>query len=275
MSFIAGIEYLEYTCRGADPAKGTVVCLHGIGGDHKSFEPQCEALSDEYRMLAWNMPGYRGSTPLESLDFSALGHCFIEWIDQLAFDSVHLMGQSIGGMLAQWIAFHFPDRVRSLVLIATTSAFGGRDDEFKNKFLEARLAPLDNGETMSDLATRFVPEIVGSNAPLSAVEAAIASMAAVPEATYRKIMGCLVTFNMREQWPQHQSGICLIAGSEDSNAPARTMEKMALLRLPNESDEFATNEFYEYHCIEGAGHLVNLEQAEACNTIIRRFLSKK
>ena len=268
VSRIGGIEYVDHgpdwmnsTARDQSPPQ-TLVCLHGIGGDHASFEPQYQSLSDEYRILSWNMPGYRGSDPLENMDFDTLSASFVGWLDALNLDQVHIMGQSIGGMLAQEIGFRHPERVQSLILVATTSAFGGRDDSFKQAFLEARLAPLDQGETMPVLAPRFVPEIVGKDAPQEAIESAIHSMAAVPESTYRQIMTCLVTFNRRTEWPDLGLSVCLIAGSEDTNAPARTMEKMA-----------ANLEGCAYHCIEGAGHLVNLEQPKACNDIVRRFLS--
>ncbi len=270
MSIVAGIEYTDHGSKVNEAISRTpIVCLHGIGGDHNSFEPQWQTLSDTHRVLAWNMPGYRGSTPLEQLNFETLSDRFIQWIDALNIGMVHIVGQSIGGMLAQTIAFRYPDRVQSLVLIATTAAFGGRDDSFKKKFLDARMAPLDNGEIMADLANRFVPEIVGSAAPSVAVNAAIKSMAAVPEATYRRIMECLVTFDGRAQWLELDCPICLIAGSQDTNAPARAMEKMALTLNGSRARE---PHRCEYHCVEGAGHLVNLEQADTCNNIIRQFL---
>ena len=194
MSFLADVEYVDHGVSDQTPlgknadgnpmADNTIVCLHGIGGDQDSFRPQLESLSDEYRVIAWNMPGYRGSKPLEHYSFATLGHQFMKWLDAMSLDKVHLVGQSIGGMLAQHLGFYYPDRVRSLVLIATTSAFGGRDDEFRDQFLRARLAPLDKGETMPGIATRFVPEIVGSAAPAAAIEAATASMSAIPENTW-------------------------------------------------------------------------------------------
>ena len=263
MNMIADIEYEDRGPDASAASKGTIICLHGIGGDQTSFAPQYQALANQFRVLSWSMPGYRGSTPLATLSFPTLCEQFIRWLDALGISQAHIVGHSIGGMLAQELALHHPNRVQSLILIGTTCAFGGRDHHFKDAFLKARLAPLDEGETMDKLAMRFVPEITGPIASEDAITCAIHSMANVPERTYRQIMQCLVTFNRRDEWPTIPCPTCLISGSEDSNAPARTMEKMA-----------ANLDDSEFHCIEGAGHLINLESADTCNDIIRRFLLK-
>ena len=76
---------------------------------------------------------------------------------------------------------------------------------------------------MVELAQQFAPEIMGPTAPQEAIVAATTSMAAVPEATWRQIMQCLVRFDMREEWTAQVHPVCLIAGEKDNNAPARTM----------------------------------------------------
>ena len=77
-----------------------VLCLHGIGGDHTSFADQLAQLG-ERRVIAWNMPGYGGSDPMVQMDFAALSGAVIALLDELGIEDVHLVGQSIGGMIAQ------------------------------------------------------------------------------------------------------------------------------------------------------------------------------
>lgn len=265
----SGIEFAQITPSNASDSTASsaplpALCLHGIGGDYSSFQPQLEKLGHERHTLAWNMPGYGRSAALESVDFKSLAQSVIQLLDALAIEKVDLVGHSIGGMLAIEAALRYPDRVRSLVLIATTSAFGGRDDSFKQEFLKARLAPLDAGESMARLAERFVPEITGTVIEAHHQKLAVASMAAVPEATYREILKCLVTFNRREDVKSLSQPCCLIAGSVDRSAPAKTMDKLSG-NLPDA----------EFHCIEGAGHLTNLEAPDAVNGIIDEFLNRQ
>ncbi|MGB0507327.1 MAG: alpha/beta fold hydrolase, partial [Pikeienuella sp.] len=54
----AGIEYSE---AGTGEA---IICLHGIGGDATSFDPQLAGLTGK-RVISWSMPGYAGSPPRE------------------------------------------------------------------------------------------------------------------------------------------------------------------------------------------------------------------
>ena len=184
-------------------------------------------------------------------------------MDHLKIEQAHLVGQSIGGMIIQELAATNPQRLQSMVLIATTPSFGGRDETFKQQFLEARLAPLNAGKTIQELAPDIVNEIIGPLAAPDAVQAAVKSMAAVSEATYRETITCLTTFNRREELSNMSIPACLIAGEVDSNAPHRTMEKMAE-KLPDS----------EFHLIKGAGHLVNLESPNETNAILSRFFEK-
>lgn len=248
---------IEYQSRGQGPA---VILLHGIGGNSSYFTPQLDGLSEHFRVISLSLPGYGGSDPMDPVSFAGLTERLLAFMDALDLPEAHLCGQSIGGMIALETACRAPGRVASLALIATTSAFGGRDDSFKDSFVAARLKPLDDGLTLAQLAQRFVPEITGSIASDAAKEAATATMSVVPEETYRAIIRCLVTFDRREALATLCQPVCLIAGSEDQNAPARTMARMAE-KLPNAS----------YHEIQGAGHLVNLEAAPATNAILNAF----
>jgi 3-oxoadipate enol-lactonase len=261
-NFLANIEFTQIPPKTTSKPLETLICLHGIGGDDASFLPQSIALSDQFGVIAWNMPGYRGSLSLDAQSFSTLSDTLFTFLRALNTGPVHLIGQSIGGMLAQEFTHRHPEFVKSLVLIATTSAFGGRDESFKQAFLEARLKPLNEGKTMTELATETVPQITGSKVTENVSNAAIKSMSAVPVNTYRNILKCLVTFNRREELADIQCPVCLIAGNEDTNAPSATMRKM--------SDKLSNSEFHE---LQGCGHLVNIEMSDDSNRIIRQFIN--
>lgn len=255
---VAGVELDQ-----RDGALPSLLCLHGIGGDTSSFEPQLKYFEGKQKICAWNMPGYGNSEPLSSTSFKSLAEKVATVLKAQQLTQVVLVGQSIGGMIALEVAVRFPELVSALVLVGTTPSFGGRDDTFKSQFIKARLAPLEAGKSMRDLAPDFVPQIVGSIATPEVKAQAVASMSAVPTKSYRNIIECLVTFNRREALAQLLIPCLVIAGEEDKNAPARTMEKMAKA-LPNA----------RYHCVEQAGHLINLEAGDICNRLIEDFLGE-
>ena len=256
---VAGLNIWQ---SGADMVGPPVLCLHGIGGDRTSFADQLGQLGGR-RVIAWNMPGYGGSDPLMQMDFAALSGAVVALLDALGIATVHLVGQSIGGMIAQELAIRSSDRVASLGLIATTPAFGGRDDSFRQAFVAARLGPLDAGADMATLAQQAIPAIIGPAASAEMRQLAIAAMGRIDETAFRQVVSCLVTFNRRADQHRISQPCCLIAGSHDTNSPARVMAKMA--------DGLANATF---HIVDQAGHLVNSECPAMVNEILTAFFNR-
>ncbi len=238
-----------------------LIFIHGIGGNAGNFRALAAEL-DGFCCRAVNLPGYGGSPPLtQKLDFAALSDWLGALITGLRTGPVHLVGHSIGGMVALEHAVRRPQQVASLTLIGSTSAFGGRDDSFKTAFLEQRLAPLEQGRSMTEIAEMTVPALLGPNADPAALAAAKASMADISPEQWRAVLACLVTFDRRADIERLELPVCLVAGGADNNAPARTMAKMA--------EKFPQAEF---HCLEGIGHLLPLEAPAKIGQIIRQFI---
>ena len=253
------ISPVTYESKGSGP--DAIVFLHGIGGDAQSFAPQIDALSRTRRAVAWNMPGYGGSEPAPSLSFAALANALVELLDRLNIARADLFGHSIGGMVALEFAATRPDRVRSLILCATTPAFGSKDGSFEQEFLKARLGPLDAGKTMKDVAAAAMPSMVGEEADPAGVVLAQNAMSAVPAEAYRAVIKCLVTFDRRASLGDIAAPTLVIAGERDPNAPARTMARMAE-KMPNAC----------YVEIAGAGHLLPYERPAEINRLVAEFL---
>ncbi|MGB0798883.1 MAG: alpha/beta fold hydrolase [Planktomarina sp.] len=247
------------TCLKVGEGPRNIVFLHGIGADAFSFHHQMPF--PKARATAWNMPGYQGSKFEMPPTFDHLSDVLFDFIGER--QSVHLVGQSIGGMIALHHALRFPKQVLSLTLIATTSRFGGRDESFKQAFLKARLGALDNGATMADIAAKSAPHLVGPNTAPDEIKHIEKALAAVPEPTWRRILNCLVTFDRADDLDQVECPTLMVAGSVDQNAPAKTMGKMAA-KIPNA----------RFHSMEGAGHMPHQENPKLFNTLLNDFLDE-
>lgn len=242
-----------------------VVLLHGIGGGAETFLPVMEilarAMGGRLGLAAWNMPGY-GGTPLDGpMTFPGLADALARLLDELGAARADLVGHSIGGMIALELAATRPERVRSMVLSASTAAFGSRDGTFQEKFVADRLAPLDAGMTMAAVAERVVPSLVGPDPDVDAVALATRAMAAVPPATFRAAIRCLAGFDRRADLERITMPTLIVAGDADANAPARTLARMA-------------ERIYgaRYACLEETGHLAPLERPAAFAALVRNFL---
>ena len=236
----------------------TVVLLHGIGG--AAWAGNLPAFTSA-PVLDRPLPGYAGTHMLQQTGFGPWAEALRERLDREEIPRIDLLGHSIGGMLAQEFAIRFPERVRALVLYATTPSFGGRDPAFAEGFLRDRLAPLDAGKGMAALAEEGMPAMLGPEAPAGATEAAVAAMAAVPEAAYRATVRCLTTFNRRDDLGRIAAPTLLLAGERDPLAPPRTMERMR--------DAISGSRLV---VLPRAGHLAHLEFPAAFNAAVADFL---
>jgi 3-oxoadipate enol-lactonase len=244
-----------------DSASPPLVFLHGIGGAARGWRGQIATFSDRYRAIAWDMPGYGNSAPLATVDIATLANALQDFLDQVGATKPVLVGHSIGGMIVQqWLVKH-PSAAAAVVLAQTSPAFGKADGEWQKAFIEARLGPLDRGETMASLAPTLVKELVGEDPDVAGMEIARDCMAAVPEASYRASMLALLGFDKRSALPEIRVPTLVLSGSKDKNAPAPMMAKMATY-IPSAT----------YVELEGVGHLVNLERPEAFNAVLGQFL---
>jgi pimeloyl-ACP methyl ester carboxylesterase len=206
----------------------TVIAIPGIGGDASLYDRVAAALAPAVRLLGWNLPGYGREPPAPApYGFADLAARLRDFADRSGAERLHLLGHSIGGMVAQEFALAFPERTASLVLSGTTSAFGSSDGSFQKTFLAERLEPLAAGQSMADLASAFVPSLLGSDPDPDALSAATAAFAATDALAYRMAIECLVTFDRRADIGRIAAPVLLIAGEEDPNAPVKTMARMA------------------------------------------------
>jgi 3-oxoadipate enol-lactonase len=244
-----------------DPGSPPLVFLHGIGGAARAWRGQLDFFEDRYRVIAWDMPGYGGSTPLSTVSIAALADAFHDFLQQIGSRKPILVGHSIGGMIVQQLLAKSPTIARAIVLAQTSPAFGKADGDWQKEFLAARLGPLDRGETMVSLAPVMVGELVGDDPDPKGVDLARECMAAVPEASYRAMMLALLGFDQRSALKNIAVPTLVLSGSKDKNAPAPMMAKMASY-IPSAS----------YVEVEGAGHLVNLERPAIFNAALDNFL---
>ncbi len=245
----------------AGGASRSLVFLHGIGGNAQSFDRQLPAFAEAWRAIAWNMPGYGGTSLDGAMTWPSLVDALLRLLDHLRIERAVVVGHSMGGMVAQDLALDHPDRVEALVLSATSAAFGSADGSFQERFLAERLAPLDQGLTPADLAPEVMPGLFKAFATDAAIGRAVASMSAIPAATYRAALRCLVTFDRRGDLAAIACPTLILAAEKDETAPPKGMERMAA-KIPDA----------RYHCLPGAGPLANLERPDAFNAAIDAFL---
>lgn len=95
-----------------------LVLIHGVGMQSAAWGPQVEALSSAHRVIALDMPGHGGSSPLPA--GSGL-EAFVDWaaraIRGLGLGRVNLAGHSMGSLIAAGVAVEHPDLILRVALV--------------------------------------------------------------------------------------------------------------------------------------------------------------
>jgi 3-oxoadipate enol-lactonase len=245
-----------------DAAARPLIFLHGIGGAARGWRDQLAFFGQRYHAVAWDMPGYGGSAPLADVSIATLADALQDFLTAVGAVKPILVGHSIGGMIVQQWLVKYSEAAAAVVLAQTSPAFGRPDGDWQRSFIDARLGPLDHGETMRSLAPTLVEELIGDDPDPRGIEMAQECMASVPEVSYRAMMLALLGFDQREVLRDIKVPALVLSGSKDRNAPAPMMAKMASY-IPTAT----------YMELEGAGHLVNLERPKAFNAAVDQFLN--
>ncbi len=250
---------VEAGVRGHRP---TLVFLHGIGGRAWGWQDALEHFAGQgWHALAWDMPGYGDSPAIDGLDFDHLADALEALLAHAQVPRSVLIGHSLGGMVALQAWVRHPQRVAGLVLAGSSPAFGHGSGDFQTRFLADRLAPLEAGQTLADIAARLIPAMAGPGVSPEALARAQACMASITPAGYRAALQALVQFEQRAALPTIRVPTLCLAGEHDRTAAPAVVRRMAD-KIPGAA----------YAEMPGAGHLMNFEKPEAFAAVLSSFL---
>jgi hypothetical protein len=102
-----------------------VLAVHGLGATKGSFLPTVAALSDRFRVIALDLPGFGDSDkPIAArYDPQFFADVCLGLLDSLELERAHLIGNSLGGRIVLELALQNPDRVGRVALLAPSLAW--------------------------------------------------------------------------------------------------------------------------------------------------------
>jgi pimeloyl-ACP methyl ester carboxylesterase len=226
-----------------------LVLLHGIGSNSRSWRRQLAALAPDFKVIAWDAPGYgRSSDPSGKPSMQFYADCLHRFLDEIGLNRIFLLGHSTGGIVAQEFYRMCPDFVRALIL-ADTRYLGSQTG------LEQRLNSIRT-MTPAQLAQERGPKLLSPKAPLNLVQEVVSIMSEVRYVGYEFAARALAESDTRDVVRNLQVPTLLIWGAEDEITPVwDEVPEEALLKI-----------------IPDAGHLCYIEQPDRFNEIVKDFL---
>ena len=258
--YILGTPRLAVDKQGSGPL---LACLHGIGGHRTNWHDQLAPFARHFTVVAWDARGYGDSEDyagaLDPLDFA---HDLHRLLDQYDAQKAHLVGLSMGGMIAQDFYSLYPERVATLVLCDTAD---GRNTTLtparREEFLRLRLGPLLAGKEPREMAPMVADTLVGRQSSRASWQRLVDSMAMLHTESYIKTVQATTS---RTDYPdacQISVPTLLVFGEDDRLTPPEVGRVMQT-KIPGA----------QLVIIPTAGHLSNIEQPAAFNQAVLDFL---
>jgi len=242
---------LRFARRGDDgPA---VVLIHGFGGDLDNWLFNIDALAQQARVYAFDLPGHGQSVKtLEDPSLAGLAGALRAFLDAVELDSAHLVGHSMGAAVATSFACESPERVESLSLISAAGLGPEINSAYIDGFVDAasrrELKPvLLNLFADSSLVNRSMVDDLLKYKRIDGVHEALQRLASglFPGGVQQQVLA--------PQIADLGKATLVVWGNEDQVIPAAHAQNVAN----------ATVEI-----IDGAGHMVQMERASRVNELI-------
>ena len=231
-----GVVHYRSACPPGVGGPVTHVLLHGIGSASGSWLAQLaqarSARSGSCHVLAWDAPGYGGSTalPMEMPCASDYAQQLWAWLDAVVADCtqpVTLVGHSLGALMAAAAAVQQPTRVRRLVLLAPAQGYAAASAALREQKLSARLANLAQFGP-AGMAARRAAAMLSPHASAEQVAFVQQVMAGIEPHGYAQAARMLSTGDVAVDLMRLQHPLTIASGAADTITPAPACRALAL-----------------------------------------------
>jgi pimeloyl-ACP methyl ester carboxylesterase len=244
-----------------------VLLAYGIGGNTRMWQPNVAALAARYRVVLWEPRGHARSDAPEDPAKVTFGHWTLDLhdlVDHLGLDRAVVGGLSLGAGIATRFTLKHPERVRGLVVVASSSA-PGLPLSVPNIVMRARSIEitLTGGmDAMAEFAIACNPNVSGRlKLDPKAREEVFAMYRMLKPIGYANALRALLQMDyITERLPEIGVPSLLVCGDEDPS--------LGPMRVMHEKVKHA-----QFVLLSPAGHFVNRDQPEAFNRAMTDFLA--
>jgi pimeloyl-ACP methyl ester carboxylesterase len=243
-----------------------LLLLNGIAMSVNSWQPISERLAEHYRVIRCDLRGQLMSPATPPEDVGEHADDVVALLDHLDCGRVHVLATSFGGVVAALLAARHPERVRSLVSVASTDAF---DDlmavevaRWKEGCVQSLRGP-DRG-LISDVLEETVYSPAYRESHREERRERRRQIATLPDSWFEGLIGLLEsapTVSVRQELRHIRCPTLVVAAALDRFIPLERTRELAL-GIPGA----------RFTVMEGAGHAVVVEQPDELVKICLDFL---
>ncbi len=228
-----------------------LLLIMGLGGSRREWHRLLTELSAEYRVIVFDNRGVGDnsasdeafSIPLMASDAKAV-------LDAADVDAAHVLGMSMGGMIAQEFALNYPEKTRSLILAVT--ACGGREAVSAKPEVLLTLQGSGVSRTPEEAFWAMAPFIYDQNTPRAVIDEDLAvreGKFVKPENFMRQLQAIISWQGTHSRLSNIKVPTLVLHGKNDQLIPSANARILAdqipnakLVELENSSHIFMTDQ---------------------------------
>jgi pimeloyl-ACP methyl ester carboxylesterase len=248
---------LAWESRGEGPP---LLLIQGLGYGRWGWEPIVPGLAERHRVVFYDNRGIGESDkPAGPYTAAQMAGDALQVLDEAGIERAHVLGASLGGMVAQELAIAAPERVDRLILCCTTPGGPGAvpmPEVTLKLFAEApSLAP-------EVALRRFIENALGADPPAAIVDELLALRIANPPDPAGWQAQAAAGMGFMGVVAEITAPTLIVSGTADNVVDYRNAELLAS-RIPGSRVEL----------LEGCGHLFFWERPDECVRIVDEFLA--
>lgn len=243
--------------------------IMGLGGGIPWLSRQIPVFSNRYQVVAFDNRG-TGGTDAPDIPYSMemMADDLAGLLEYIGIKSAHIFGISMGGMIAQHFTLLYPEKVKTLILGATTCGGTNRilpdTEAIKVLFdMEGMQKITPEERARQTLPFVFSQSFINSNQAL--IQELLAKMVGhvTPLHGYMRQTGAVMGHDTYQRLSEIKVPTLIIAGDADKLVPVENSRLIAS-KIPNA----------ELVILKNMGHGFNIEAADKVNDIILSFLGR-
>jgi pimeloyl-ACP methyl ester carboxylesterase len=234
-----------------------IVFIHGVGLSYEIWQPQLDFFTN-YSTLAYDILGHgKSSLKKQNISFDDFSDQLIKLIDELNFQKIHLVGFSIGSLIARNFATKFNDRLQSLVLLGSIY----KRTEQQQKIVNERFNQAKKELKLSKLALKrwFTDKYLENNPDTYDKISSILSSNNM--ANFIKVYELFVNHKNDEDFEKITVNTLITTGENDIGST---------IEMSQELNKIIKNS--QLKIIKNGKHLCGIECADDVNLTIKNFI---
>ena len=236
-----------------------IVFVHGVGLTYEIWQPQLDFFNG-YSNLSYDILGHgKSSLTKQNISFDDFSDQLIELINELKIEKIHLVGFSIGSLVARNFATRYGERLRSLILLGSIY----KRSEQQQKIVNERFNQAKKELKLSKQALKrwFTDKYLENNPDTYEKISSILSSNNMDY--FLKVYELFVKHKNDEQFEKIETKTLVMTGEHDVGSTIEMSEE--LIKIIKNS---------EIKIIKGGKHLCGIECADDVNLTIKNFIEK-